>query len=130
MTLEVGDKLDGWCGRCKLVLRHTVEAIKAEKITRVHCNTCGGQHAHRAKGPRARVGTGPQMSPETRYAHLLRGRTDASATPYATSARFAIGELVSHATFGLGIVTAARDSVKIDILFADGAKVLQQGIGA
>jgi len=36
-------------------------------------------------------------------------------------------ELVSHATFGLGVVTGERDTIKIDILFADGPKVLLHG---
>src|SRR5262245_58672499 len=42
---KVGDYVDGWCTRCKLVLRHTIEAIAGGKISRVHCNTCQGQHA-------------------------------------------------------------------------------------
>jgi hypothetical protein len=127
MTLEVGNKIDGWCGPCKLVLRHTIDAIAAEKITRVHCNTCGRRHAHRARPPRPRLGTAAPMSAERKYELLLRGRTDANSTPYSSSATFEIGQLVSHAIFGLGIVTGARDRIKIDILFAGGAKVLQQG---
>ena len=128
MTLEVGDKIDGWCGRCKMMLRHTIEAIAAEKIKRVHCNTCGGQHAHRAKAPGTRLGPAALISQERKYESLLRGRTDANSTPYSTSGSFEVGQLISHATFGLGVVTGARDTVKIDILFATGAKVLQQGV--
>ncbi len=127
IVLAVGDKIDGWCGRCKLVLRHTIEAVTAEKITRVHCNTCQGRHAHRAQAPRTRNGTGSAVSQERKYELLLRGRTDANSTPYSISSRFEVGQLISHAAFGLGVVTGARDNVKIDILFADGAKVLQQG---
>lgn len=127
MTLEVGNKIDGWCGPCKLMLRHTIEAMAAEKITRVHCNTCGRRHAHRSQPPRTRLGTASAISPERKYELLLRGRTNASSTPYSTSATFEIGQLVSHDAFGLGVVTGARDRIKIDILFAGGAKVLQQG---
>jgi hypothetical protein len=127
MPLEEGHKVDGWCGRCKLMLRHTIDTITAAKITRVHCNTCGGRHAHRAQPPRSRLANGAvPITQERRYALLLRGRTDAHSTPYSSSARFEVGQLVSHAAFGLGVVTGERDRVKIDILFADGAKVLQQ----
>ena len=28
MTLEVGNTTDGWCGPCKLELRHTIEAMR------------------------------------------------------------------------------------------------------
>lgn len=129
MAFEVSSKIDGWCGRCKLVLRHTIEAVAGDKITRVQCNTCGGWHAHRPKAPRTRGsnGTSP-VSQERRYELLVGGRTDAHSTPYSTTARFEIGQLVSHAAFGLGVVTGARDRVKIDILFPDGPKVLQQGV--
>jgi len=41
--------------------------------------------------------------------------------------RFKVGEVISHTTLGLGIVTAERERTKIDILFPDGQKVLLQG---
>jgi hypothetical protein len=130
-----GAEVDSWCTKCKLVLGHTVEAVVAGKITRVHCNTCGGQHAYRASAPgtgtgkttrtsRSRAEAPPQRN---EYETLLRGRTAAAARPYATSERFAPGELISHSVFGLGVVTAERDSVKIDVVFPDGPKVLMHG---
>ena len=135
--VKPGSTVDSWCTKCKLVLAHTVEAMVDTKITRVHCNTCGGQHAHRASAPgsskasggasksaRAKVEKAPKPNDlET----LLRGRTAASARPYATTERFAPGEVISHAAFGLGVVTGERDSVKIDVQFADGPKVLMHG---
>jgi hypothetical protein len=128
MTLEVGKKIDGWCGRCKSVLGHTIETMRGGKVTRVQCNTCGGWHVHRARAPRTRTGAASAPSAERRYETLVAGRTDAHATPYSNASRFAVGDLVSHATFGLGVVTGTRDHVKIDILFVDGPKVLQQGM--
>ncbi len=135
IKLEVGKSVDGWCTRCKLVLRHTIEAMAAGKITRVHCNTCGGQHAHRKNAPRT-PGTGAkrarragdeQATRQSDYQALLRGRTRDASRPYAMTQRFAVGELIAHATFGLGVVTGERDSSKIDIVFPDGPKVLMQG---
>ena len=41
--------------------------------------------------------------------------------------RFAPGELIRHSSFGLGVVVAERDSVKIDVHFPDGPKVLLHG---
>jgi len=136
-TAEVGGYVDGWCTRCRLVLRHTIESVVGGRITRVHCNTCRGQHAHRAKAPGARSG-GRTSAPRERaaesppswqseYQRLLRGRPAAASRPYSTSERFAVGDLVAHATFGLGVVTGERDGIKIDIVFPDGPKVLLQG---
>jgi hypothetical protein len=127
MEVKIGDNVDGWCTRCKHVLRHTVESMVRGKIKRTHCNTCGGQHVHRARAPRTRLGAAEQLVEDSKYATLLRGRTAAASKPYSTAGRYAVGEVVSHATFGLGVVIAERESVKIDILFADGPKVLLHG---
>jgi hypothetical protein len=132
-----GSTVDSWCTKCKLVLAHTVEAMVDGKITRVHCNTCRGQHAYRASAPGAKAAGGAAKSAARAKAEkanklsdfetLLRGRTAASARPYATTERFAPGEVISHSAFGLGVVTGERDSVKIDVQFADGPKVLMHG---
>ena len=127
MEFKVGDNIDGWCTRCKLVLRHTIESMVGGTVKRTHCNTCGVQHAHRPHAPRARLNPAQQLTEDGKYATLLRGRTAAASKPYSQASRFAVGEVVSHATFGLGIVMAERESVKIDILFADGPKVLVHG---
>ncbi len=135
---KTGSTVDSWCTKCKLVLAHTVEAMVEGKITRVHCNTCRGQHAYRPDAPGAAksggatrrsapkkaVATVPKRS---EYEMLLRGRTGDKARTYATSERFQPGELLRHTSFGLGVVVAERDSVKIDVHFPDGPKVLLQG---
>ncbi len=138
MSPIVGKNVDGWCTRCKLVLAHTIEVVTDGKIARVHCNTCGGRHTHRPQAPHAtksaargsRVRERPSVVPDKQineYRALLRGRTEAAARPYSTSARFAVGQLVSHAAFGVGVVTAERESTKIDVVFADGPRVLLHG---
>lgn len=140
MAFKVGKSVDGWCTHCKLVLTHTIEAVNGEKITRVHCNTCKGQHAHRANAPGVRAASAPaskrattgrkSAEPKTRpneYETLLRGRTAAAAHPYSISFRYKVAELISHPTFGLGAVTGERDNAKIDVLFPDGVRVLVHG---
>jgi len=141
MTLKVGNNIDGWCTRCKLVLTHTIEATAGGKVARVQCNTCRGQHAYRARAPGVRAvgavrtrgtsaGAGTSNEQKTKpseYAMLLRGRGTSAARPYTVSERYKVSELIAHATFGLGAVTAERDNVKIDVLFADGPRVLVHG---
>ena len=139
---KAGSTVDSWCTKCKLVLAHTVEAMVESKITRVHCNTCRGQHTYRAAAPapRGAAGASPAKGAKTaarkaadkvpkrsEYETLLRGRTGATARTYAMTERFAPGELIKHATFGLGVVTGERDSIKIDVHFADGPKVMMHG---
>lgn len=117
-----------------MVLAHTIEAVVSGRITRVHCNTCGGQHAYRAKAPGAGGKTTRARSPRTAgrsaapaavvYADLLRGRDQNAAKAYSTTDRFAERDLIKHPSFGLGVVTSLKDVNKIEVLFADGAKTL------
>ena len=116
-----------------MILAHTIEAVASGRLTRVHCNTCGGQHAYRATAPgtgtgsrsRARADRVRSPSKPTRdYASLMRGRDPATARAYTAAERFKDGELIRHATFGVGLVTALKDVNKIEVLFTDGSKVL------
>jgi hypothetical protein len=130
----VGKNVDSWCTKCKLVLAHTIEAVVSGRITKVHCNTCGGQHAYRARPPGAGGGGSGTRSARTSrtrsapavvlYSDLIRGRDAGAARPYSSSERFAARELIRHPSFGLGVITSLKDVNKIEVLFADGAKTL------
>ncbi len=130
----IGKDIDSWCTRCKMVLAHTVEAVVKGRITRVHCNTCGGQHAYRSHPPgggserRPRqtraAGARPAAKAVRDYASLLRGRDPSTARPYALTERFKDGDLIRHPTFGLGVVTLLKDANKIEVMFPDGSKTL------
>jgi hypothetical protein len=111
------------------MLAHTVEAVVRGRVSRVHCNTCGGQHAHRAKPPAAPGTTRPRAKRDTEpkppnYENLLKGRDRSKAKSYATTDRFAAGDLINHSSFGVGLVTALKDVNKIEVVFSDGPKVL------
>jgi hypothetical protein len=137
-TIAVGQDVDSWCTRCKLILAHTVESMIGNKITRVHCNTCRSQHAYRPHPPgehlapsRADRPAGQRaarVTPATaradEYATLLSGRDTSSARAYGTQDRFAPNDLIVHPTFGLGVVRMLKDRTKIDVLFRDGMKTL------
>jgi hypothetical protein len=141
---KVGKDIDSWCTRCKLMLAHTIEAVVGSKITRVHCNTCGAQHAYRAlppgEGPaatRPRTSraatrstsrpTGSSRATVEDYPRMIQARDRASARRYALTERFHTNDLVSHPSFGLGIVVAEKDGTKIDVLFPNGVKTLLHG---
>lgn len=132
----IGKSVDSWCGRCKLVLAHTVEAVVGNKITRTHCNTCGAQHAYRRNPPgvaSAKLrGATPANGRATHptavdYQALLRSKDVRNARAYKVSERFEPKEIIQHPTFGVGLVLRVRDSNKIDVGFTDGLKTLTHG---
>lgn len=64
-----------------------------------------------------------EKKPEKTWAEQLEGKPDAEFVPYALSARFAKGALLSHPSFGKGVVTTVVGT-RIEVLFESGVKKL------
>ena len=136
--LKVGGNVDSWCGKCGMMLAHTIEAMVGDKPARVQCNTCHSQHGHKPYKPgeaprqvREREERGPRgpsvgQAKASHYKELLKGRELAMAKRYSPKDKYAPGDLVEHPSFGLGIATALKDN-KVEVLFEEGAKVLVHG---
>jgi hypothetical protein len=129
-TKKLGDTIDSWCGKCKRVLAHTIEALVENKPARVSCNTCKAQHTYKPESPkstsRSASSPRPARAGTNRYQALLKdGAT--KATAYSTAERYQQGDVVEHATFGRGAVTAIKDGSKIEVLFQTGTKTLIHG---
>jgi hypothetical protein len=137
MAHQVGGEVDGFCTRCRMVLAHTVLAMVGERIARVKCNTCSGEHAYkkseptatsvRASKPKASHAPRPtgarSRAQEVSFEEELSKRDPSAAKPYAVGTKFGVGDAVTHPTFGIGIVEAAR-SDKIDVTFKSFVKTL------
>ena len=54
--IAAGSVVEAYCTKCKLVLDHTIVALKGAKPSRVKCNTCGGDHNYRSAKPTAKAG--------------------------------------------------------------------------
>ncbi|MDD5309614.1 MAG: hypothetical protein PHU25_20035 [Deltaproteobacteria bacterium] len=61
--------------------------------------------------------------PEKTWGEHMAERNEEVFVPYAITSRFASGALISHPTFGKGIVTAV-DGARIVVLFETGTKKL------
>ena len=127
--------IDSWCGKCKLVLAHTVKAMVGDKPTRVQCNTCKGLHPYRTQPPASTGKTPPQeasgapkspaaKSGSNRHRLLLKGKDTARTKTYSSSERYAPGDVMHHAVFGLGVATLVKDGTKVQVLFECGSKLL------
>lgn len=123
--IEPGGTIDSWCGKCKMMLAHTIEAMVGKKPARVHCNTCQSQHTYKASepgksAPRA-TGTRPG-----RYKTLLATNAGTAKT-YSPKDTYKQGDVLQHPNFGVGVTTAVKDVSKIEVLFEAGPKVLVHG---
>ncbi len=115
-TYRVAGEVDAFCTRCKLNLAHTIVAMVGSKIARVRCNTCGG-------GQRP-----TRQRTVLSFADRLAASNPAEATPYNPKLAYTLDQLISHPTFGLGIVTALRED-KMDVAFKAIEKTLVQRRG-
>lgn len=135
---QIAGSVESWCGRCKLMLFHTIETLDAGTPGRVHCNTCNQQHNYKPYKPgeaprqvkaRATTSRTPQAGKvkASHYDDLLAHRDRSTARNYSPKEKFALNDLVIHPSFGFGITTALKDGSKVEILFPEGAKVLIHG---
>ncbi|AJE02004.1 hypothetical protein [Geobacter pickeringii] len=136
---SAGDIIEARCTRCRDVLNHTIVAMVEERVVRVQCNTCGGQHNYHPpqeeKKSSRPAAAGKTASPRTRKEAapaapvIWEGRMAEldpdKAIPYRMDATLRNGTLVSHSTFGLGVVTAVIKPNKAEILFREGTKLLR-----
>ncbi len=116
--IEVGGSIDSWCGKCKRILAHTIEAMVGDKPARVHCNTCNAQHAYKPDRP--------AMGRERKTAtpDIRRTASTAPPRPYSTRERYAPGDVVQHAVFGVGVAIKLKDENKVEVRFDTGTKLL------
>jgi hypothetical protein len=134
--LKIGDNIDSWCGKCKMLLAHTIEALVGDKPGRVHCNTCKTPHRYKAAAPSTTTrktgattaGTATTRKPRaTKYQTLLQGKESGVVKRYSIKENYSPGDVIEHPNFGIGVATALKDGAKIEMLFETGPKLLVHG---
>lgn len=143
-AVTAGDTVDSQCTRCKALLNHTVVAMVAGQVVRVKCNTCGSEHNHRpvkepkapatkaakplttakTPGTRAKATKAPAISDEAMWEDAVRPHDPDNALPYNMEAKFRMNTLISHPTFGIGLVASCQAG-KIEVVFKSGRKLLR-----
>lgn len=128
------------CGRCGQVW-HVVMAKMGDRIAKVVCKRCGGNHRYRDENASADANAGarPPRRPAFGSASARRARAARvqDATPalppfdpakpprtYAPRDSYVAGERVAHPTFGVGVVSGSPGAGKVDVVFGGGARVL------
>jgi hypothetical protein len=77
-----------------------------------------------ARVPKPRAEKAPAAPPPGQsWEERLSGK-EGGARPYRFTESYAVGDVVRHTLFGLGIVEIRLAPQKINVLFRDGAKIL------
>ncbi len=130
-TSKTGTDIDAYCTKCQLELAHVVVATVAGRPAKVQCKTCGSVHAYRSKDVAPRRRSEPTAGSRSRggagrsdYDDLMKGRDISRAVRYKPATTYGDGDVLSHPTFGVGVVTRVLSDGKIEVLFPAASKVL------
>jgi hypothetical protein len=141
MSAGVGADVEALCSKCGDVW-HVVVAKIGDKIVKVHCKQCGGDHRYKSPHgapPEAKLPAAIRPPKEAREARETPSRAPVErfekpavaadltkpAKPYRASEAFEVGERIDHPSFGQGVIEIAEPG-KITVFFASGRRVLAQ----
>jgi len=79
--VRIGDVIDDYCTRCRLILNHGVAAMVGDEVRKVRCNTCMSEHLYKhGKVPARR-----RRETEKLFAEVLRGMGREPGEPAAVA---------------------------------------------
>ena len=128
-TNSTGQSIDSYCGKCKLSLDHTIMVMDGEVISKVRCMSCGSSHkfrsptdAQKVRKPRAKKAAGEEATAEIIWETGLAA-AKGKERDYDRAAKYRVGDVVNHLTFGKGIVMKLYAN-KCDMLFKDRERLM------
>ncbi len=146
--LSVGENIDAYCLKCKLVLAHLVLFKVDGVVSRVKCKTCGAEHKYRGTMPRARK-TAAVLTPGVVRAKKavaakvavidaplqwdLRSRNmppETSIRNYSIKETFKVNHVINHPVFGVGFVEKVVSDKSIFVLFNDSVKLMGMNVSS
>lgn len=133
---RVGGDTLSFCTKCRMELAHVIVSMLDGKPAKVQCKTCKGTHRYKTSGNATPVRRSGTSAPKTvvRVAEIweqkMSQKHKEDLIPYKANQRFAVGQVVQHPNFGVGIVEEVRSPTKMMVLFREGEKILVHGIGA
>lgn len=143
--LSVGDNVDSYCLKCKLLLAHVIMFKVDGVINRVQCKTCGAEHKYRKTVPgvkktavrssgAARVKKPVAAKMPVNDAPLrwdLRSRNmppQTSIRDYSVKDTFRVNDVINHSVFGIGFVEKVASDKSIFVLFHDTVKLMGMNV--
>lgn len=74
---RLGDMIDDYCTRCRLLLNHAVVGMVGDEVKKVRCLTCRNEHPYR----HGRGGKRKKDSVQALFEEVLRGMPSPDAAP-------------------------------------------------
>jgi hypothetical protein len=139
-----GNAIQGYCAHCKSDTSQTVIEVDGLQVRIARCNKCkleGDYRSPRARtkarlrevaaSRKTRAGSTPARKPRRKkedpgqiFRTLVGSLSPSTAKAYSVRDTLAVGQLIEHPSFGLGVVTILTEAQKATVLFEDGPRVL------
>lgn len=134
VALAVGAMIDSVCGKCKRATSHRVARKVGVQPTLLECTECAELHAYRspaasaaAKRKREETMAAARIStPEEAWTRAMK-RAVGAPIVYSSARHFPVGQRLSHAQFGDGVVTSRGSGTVCTVVFQSGEKKLLMG---
>ncbi|HXH27409.1 MAG TPA: hypothetical protein VNL37_00075 [Candidatus Polarisedimenticolia bacterium] len=75
--IRLGDVIDDYCPRCRLIMNHGVVGMVGEEVRKVRCNTCLSEHLFR----HGRLPARRQAEKKKLFEEVLKGMPQAPEEP-------------------------------------------------
>jgi hypothetical protein len=128
-TPLVGDPIEARCSKCRKNTAHLILTLAEVGPATVQCQICSHQHNYRppatAKKTALRQAIQHKDAESKEWERLRPGMNSSKATDYSMTASYKVKALIKHPVFGLGLVQRVVGSQKVEILFADGMKMMR-----
>jgi hypothetical protein len=143
---SVGENIDAYCLKCKLVLAHVVLFKLDDAVSRVKCKTCGAEHKYRGTLPVVKkpaavrtpgVSRAKKSAPEKLKVNdaplqwALKSRKmppETSIRNYLVKETFKVNDVINHPVFGVGFVEKVVTDKIVSVLFNDSVKLMGMNV--
>lgn len=148
MMSSVGDNIDAYCLKCKLVLTHVILFKVDGAVSRVKCKTCGAEHKYRGATPGVKKKAASGSSGAARVKKPLALKASANDAPlqwdlksrnlppdtpilnYSIREKYKANQVIHHPVFGIGFVEKVVSDKSIFVLFSDSVRLMGMNVAS
>lgn len=132
---QVGKDIIAYCTRCKMDLSHIIVSMQGDRIAKVECKTCRSPRKYRgakgvndptavAKRKRSASVKADVIPVEEAWMKLMHQSKGKPMLGYDYKKKYSEGDVITHQSYGDGVVEKILYPNKIQVVFQSDIKTL------
>ena len=144
---DIGEDIDAYCLKCKLLLAHVILFKVDGVVSRVKCKTCNAEHKYRGTLPGAKKKTAARTTGAARTKKTVAQKVPVNDAPlqwdlksrnmpretsvrnYSIKDTFQVNHVINHPVFGVGFVEKVVTDKSMAVLFHDSVRLMGMNVG-